>query len=223
VSETDEGAGGTALPGLRADWGELLREAGADPAAGERVFAELVAAYREPGRFYHNLDHLAEVLAVVASLRGQARDLPAVRLAAWFHDAVYDPRAADNEERSAAWAEGALGEMGISRATGETVRRLILLTKAHAAGPEDADGRILLDADLSILGTPEARYRAYAAAIRKEYAWVPEESYRAGRGRVLRSFLASERIFTTRELFEAREARARRNLQDELTELEAGG
>src|SRR5437762_2672828 len=96
---------GTALAALHADWRDLLRGVGADTEAGEGVFADLVAAYTGPGRFYHNLDHLADVLATVGALGGQARDLAAVRFAAWFHDAVYDPRAADNEERSAAWAE----------------------------------------------------------------------------------------------------------------------
>jgi predicted metal-dependent HD superfamily phosphohydrolase len=222
VAERTEMPGGTALAWLHADWRELLRTAGADPVAGERVFADLVAAYGAPGRFYHNLDHLADVLATVRARGGQARDLTAVRFAAWFHDAVYDPRAADNEERSAAWAERALGELGVPPATAETVRRLILLTKTHAAEPEDSDGCALLDADLRILGAPAERYRAYAAAIRQEYAWVPEDAYRAGRGRVLRSFLARERIYTTRELSDALEAQARRNLQAELQELEAG-
>jgi predicted metal-dependent HD superfamily phosphohydrolase len=223
MAEMSRGPVSTALPGLHADWRELLERSGADPTAGERVFADLVAAYGGLGRFYHNFDHLAEVLAAVSALAGQAWDLVAVRFAAWFHDAVYNPRAADNEERSAAWAEQALGELGVPRATAEVARRLILLTRTHAAEPEDSDGRILLDADLKILGMPGERYRAYAAAIRKEYAWVPEEAYRLGRGRVLRSFLSRERIYTTRALSEALEAPARRNLQAELQELEASG
>jgi predicted metal-dependent HD superfamily phosphohydrolase len=103
------------------------------------------------------------------------------------------------------------------------VRRLILLTKTHRADPDDHDGCLLLDADLLILGMPEGSYRAYARAIRQEYAWVDDAAYRAGRARVLRSFLERERIYATPELHDACEEQARANLNAELRELEGGG
>jgi predicted metal-dependent HD superfamily phosphohydrolase len=102
------------LAGLQAAWRQLLRDVGADLTEGERVFAALVEAYRGPGRVYHTLDHVGSVLAAVNAQAHQACDLCALRLAAWFHDAVYDPRASDNEERSAAWAGQALGELGVA-------------------------------------------------------------------------------------------------------------
>jgi predicted metal-dependent HD superfamily phosphohydrolase len=223
MTEQDRPERHAALPGLRAAWRKLLPGVGADPVAGERVFTELAEAYGQPGRSYHNLDHVSSVLAEVEAQARRARDPAALRFAAWFHDAVYDPRAADNEERSATWAERVLGEMGVTRPTAEAVRRLILLTKSHRAGPDDADGHILLDADLAVLGAPVAEYRAYSRAIRQEYAWVPEDAYRAGRGRVLRSFLARERIYLTPAAMAALEGPARRNLEAELRELEQGG
>jgi predicted metal-dependent HD superfamily phosphohydrolase len=211
------------IVGLRSAWQVLLLSADVDPFAGERLFAELVAAYSASERAYHNLAHVRSVLCGVEIQADRARDPAALRFAAWFHDAVYDPRAADNEERSAAWAERALGELGVARQTVEAVRRLILLTKSHRVEPDDTDGAILLDADLNILGMSEAEYRDYAHGIRQEYAWVPDEAYRAGRGRVLRSFLERERIYTTPGMFAAREKQARHNLEAELRELERGG
>ena len=205
---------------LHADWHDLLRDAGAEKEAGERLFTELLQAYREPQRFYHTLDHVGAVLWMVEALLGEGRNWTALRFAAWFHDAVYDPQAADNEERSAAWAERALAELSVARPVRERVRSLILLTKTHRAEPDDADGPILLDADLAILGAPAAEYAAYAGAIRREYAWVPEDAYRAGRARVLCGFLERERIYQTPAMSAAREAQARRNLDDELRELD---
>jgi predicted metal-dependent HD superfamily phosphohydrolase len=210
------------LAELHADWEGLLRAAGGDAARGEGIFRALVDAYRGPGRFYHNLAHLRVVLQRLDALRGRADDPVALRFAAWFHDAVYDPRAADNEERSAAWAARALSELGLPAPTVDEVRRLILLTKTRRPGGEDRSGHVLLDADLAILGADEGSYRAYARAVRQEYAWVDDGAYRAGRARVLRSFLERPRIYTTPEMVEAFEERARANLRGELQELEAG-
>ncbi|MCI0462980.1 MAG: hypothetical protein L0Z62_39035 [Gemmataceae bacterium] len=206
---------------LHAAWARTIAAAGGNVADAEATFADLVTAYSEPERAYHNLTHLSEVLAAVDLLAGQASDLAAVELAAWFHDGVYDPRAADNEERSAAWAEQALTKLGVPQPRVEGVRRLVLLTRSHLVDPDDPDGCVLLDSDLAILGAEEGRYRAYAESIRREYAWVPEGAYRAGRAKVLRSFLARERIYNTSMMREGLERQARRNLESELRALEA--
>jgi predicted metal-dependent HD superfamily phosphohydrolase len=207
---------------MRTAWRGLLDDADADRAAGERVLADLVAAHAGPDRFYHNLEHVLRVLETVASLHERVRDFVAVRFAARFHDAVHDPRAGDNEERSAALAGQALGNLGVAGGMAAETQRLILLTKAHRADAGDADGGVLLDADLAILGTPDAQYREYAAAIRREYAWVPDEAYRTGRAKVLREFLRRERIYSTPEMFAALEERARENLAAEVRRLEEG-
>jgi predicted metal-dependent HD superfamily phosphohydrolase len=181
----------------------------------EAVFADLVKRYAEPHRFYHTLEHLAEVLSILQVLLHQALDPVAVELAAWFHDAIYDPRAGDNEEQSAAYAAEALEPLGVSPDTVQATKALILRTKDHLAPAGDVDSPILLDADLAILGATEPRYDAYAQAIRQEYAWVPEEQYRAGRRQVLERFLRRERIFLTEEWFATLERPARRNLTRE--------
>jgi predicted metal-dependent HD superfamily phosphohydrolase len=209
------------VPGLCAALVRAVEAAGGDRGRARATAAELLAAYAEPARAYHNRHHLSEVLGAIDLLAAQAGDLAAVRLAAWFHDAVYDPRAADNEERSAAWAAQALTDLGVPAPRVEAVRRLVLLTKSHRADGADADGGVLLDADLAILGAEEGRYRDYAAAIRREYDWVPEGAYRAGRARVLRGFLARGQIYHTAVMRARLEERARGNLASELRALEA--
>jgi predicted metal-dependent HD superfamily phosphohydrolase len=152
------------------------------------------------------------VLEQVDRLHDDARNPDAVRLAAWFHDVIYDSRAKDNEERSADYAVSALQQLGAAPGLIAEVSRLILLTKSHVADAGDADAVVLLDADLAILGAAEECYRRYAAAIRQEYAWVPAPDYRAGRCQVLERFLQRPQIFRTARLFAEREAQARRNL-----------
>jgi predicted metal-dependent HD superfamily phosphohydrolase len=187
--------------------------------AGEGVFAETVRLYGGPERHYHNLDHLADVLRSIDGLQHLALHPDTVRFAAWFHDAVYDPRASDNEERSAALAGDRLQQLRMPPETVAAVRRLVLLTRQHLADPDDPDGHVLVDADLAILGAPPADYQRYAGQIRREYGWVPGAEYRMGRIVVLRRFLERPRLYFTDEMHRAREEQARDNLRGEIARL----
>lgn len=205
---------------LLAEWNATLARAGAraDPAPyGEN----LLARWGEPHRRYHTTDHLAAVLARVDELAGHAADADTVRLAAWFHDAVYRPDRSENEERSAALAERALPEVGLADAVTERVSRLVRLTTRHDPEPGDLDGEVLCDADLSVLAGPPAEYAAYAAAVRAEYDFVPHDAFRAGRADVLRQLLALPALFRTPHGRDRWEEPARRNLTGELTLLQA--
>lgn len=190
-------------------WQRLLP--GADSA-----FADLATRYGEPGRHYHTLDHLRAVLERIDALWPDAP--PALHLAAWLHDVVYDSRVADNEERSADYARAVLPALGVSSNTIDETARLILLTRSHEADPDDRAGCTLLDADLAVLAADAPAYDAYADAIRQEYAWVPDSEYRAGRCRVLERFLIRPRLFSTMEMAEV-EPRARDNLRREIESL----
>jgi predicted metal-dependent HD superfamily phosphohydrolase len=173
---------------------------------------ELLAAYGSPGRSYHDLRHLSEVLGRLADL---GCDDPAVLLAAWFHDAVHDGAPGD-EERSAAWAERAL-----PTALAPEVARLVRLTETHRPGEDDPAGQALCDADLAILAAPGDRYAEYARDVRQEYAHVPDADFAAGRAAVLRDLLDKPALFQTARGFELWEDAARRNVAAELSRLEA--
>ena len=198
---------------MRQRWHALLASWNIDPASADATYGEIAKRHAEPGRFYHTLDHVDAVLATVDRLVAAARDPNAVRLAAWLHDVVYDSRAADNEERSADFARALCERLSIPVA--ERVASLILTTKTHDVA-DDPDALVLLDADLAILGADEAAYRRYADDIRREYAWVQEADYRAGRRKVLERFLAKPAIF---RLLHPLEAAARRNLAAEIERL----
>jgi predicted metal-dependent HD superfamily phosphohydrolase len=202
---------------LKNNWASILASLPVDPSGVDQLFQELLARYREEYRFYHNLDHLRQVVGTAVILQRFAHDFTAVQLAAWFHDAVYDPRANDNEERSATYAVASLQAINLPENSVATVQRLILATKSHQAAPGDGDAHVLLDADLAILGSAPERYDAYSRAIRQEYAWVPAEQYRYGRRQVLASFLQRDHIYHTPPMTAAYEQPARRNIERELT------
>ncbi|MDQ2715345.1 MAG: hypothetical protein M3Z08_10605 [Chloroflexota bacterium] len=204
---------------LQQNWEHLLQACGIEPAVGQQAFSALITAYASAGRFYHTLNHIQAVLESITSLCTLARDLPALQFAAWFHDSIYDTHAADNEERSADYAEILLKDLGVSSATIDTTKRLIVCTKDHQATPDDSDCHILLDADLAILGASATHYDLYNKAIRREYAWVPEEDYRAGRAAILRHFLQRKQIYWTQPMFGTLEERARQNMQAEIDQL----
>nr|WP_253267872.1 hypothetical protein [Streptomyces asoensis] len=186
---------------------------GPDP---EPYADDLLARWQEPQRRYHTLTHLTEVLDRVDVLAEHAADPDVVRLAAWFHDAVYLPDRSENEERSARLAERALPEAGVSPERTAEVARLVRLTVTHDPADDDLDGQVLCDADLAILAAPPTAYAAYTAAVREEYHFVPNDAFRAGRADILRQLLDLPRLFRTSYGSERWEATARYNLRGEL-------
>lgn len=139
-----------------------------------------------------------------------------MRLAVWFHDAVYRPDRSENEERSAALAERALPEAGVPDAGTAEVTRLVRLTVTHDPADGDTNGEVLCDADLAILASAPKEYAAYAAQVREEYGFVPDDAFTEGRAAVLRQLLELPRLFRTPQGAAEWEARARQNLTTEL-------
>ena len=179
-------------------------------------WAQLLHRWSEPHRRYHGIRHLSAVLLFIDEFANHAEDPDAVRLAAWYHDAIYDPRASDNEERSAALAESELAALGVSAERVAEVARLVRLTAGHDPADSDRNGELLNDADLLVLASPPEAYVVYVNAVREEYAHVPDDDFRAGRAAVLESLLAVPQLFRLPALAQL-EAAARRNLSAELS------
>jgi predicted metal-dependent HD superfamily phosphohydrolase len=199
-------------------WVDLWKECGAVGDA-EIAYRNLYALYTEPQRFYHNITHIRDCLIQLHKHLEELQDdsCNRIELAIWFHDAIYDTKRNDNEEKSADFACEAI--RAIKNSDLElTVRELILDTK-HKKMPRTIDGQILCDIDLSILGQNENVFDQYDANIRKEYAWVPEAEYRAGRTKVLQSFLDRPTIFWTEHFRKEYETQARINLARTIERL----
>lgn len=208
---------------LKSSFESLLEQFQVEPRAGKRALFDLVRAYSSGSRFYHNLGHVQEVLQKIEELRSLPGNFPAIQLAAWFHDAIYDPKSKNNEQKSAHYAADTLARLGLPGATIDTVSQMILGTKHQQETSEDIDSHILLDADLAILGEEDTEYRFYAVGIRREYSWLSDTEYCEGRIQVLENFLKRDRIYFTESLFETLEEKARQNLRSEIEALYRGG
>ena len=178
----------------------------------------MITRYSEPHRHYHTSKHLLQVLTMIDELADD-HDVFLVQLAAWFHDAVYaiPPGQISNEEASARLALRELSRVGLEQEDLNQIARLVRLTETHLPGPRDPEGELLCDADLAILAFDPADYAAYLAAVRQEYAQVPEEDFLAGRLALLTE-LADREIFRTskgRQLAGAAQA----NLAAEISAL----
>ncbi|WP_411833429.1 N-methyl-D-aspartate receptor NMDAR2C subunit [Pseudoxanthomonas mexicana] len=183
---------------------------------GEALRRELLARHAEPQRHYHTLQHLEECLGHFEAARALAQRPHEVEMALWFHDAIYDVRAGDNERRSADWARQALTAAGVAADSVDRIDDLIMATR-HDAAPADADARLLVDIDLSILGAPRPRFDEYERQIRQEYAFVPRWLFRRKRRAILRGFLERPVLYSTPHFREALESRARENLRVAIT------
>jgi predicted metal-dependent HD superfamily phosphohydrolase len=180
---------------------------------------ELAAAYADPSRGYHDTRHVTEVLDRLDELAGAGTDYDPspVLLAAWFHDAVYDGER-DAEERSATWAEDALAPLLPAPVVAE-VARLVRLTETHRPDDADLNGCALSDADLGILAAPAGRYAEYTAAVRREYAHLPDDVFDQGRAAVLQALADKPHLFHTAYARQRWEGPARANLERELAGL----
>jgi predicted metal-dependent HD superfamily phosphohydrolase len=199
---------------LLTDWMRQL-SGGTASVVIEEAGRGLLRRWSEPHRRYHDVTHLSAVLSTLDELAAPVE----VRLAAWYHDAVYDPRARDNEERSARLAVEELTRLGLGDDPAGEVARLVRLTTGHDPEDGDVNGALLCDADLAVLARPAPEYDRYAAAIREEYAHVPDEAFRAGRAAVLRHLLDLPALYRTPHLRERWEQPARANLRRELDAL----
>ncbi|MGK5115128.1 HD domain-containing protein [Geodermatophilus sp. CPCC 205506] len=195
-------------------WAELA----GDSPTSRTEWAAVVAAWSEPHRRYHDLAHLAAVLGLVGELSAAAADPAAVRLAAWYHDVVYDPRRGDNEQVSAERARAGLRGLVPEERVAEVVR-LVLLTARHDPAPDDPNGAVLCDADLAVLAGPPAAYAGYASAIRAEYGHLSDAEFTAGRTAVLEHLLALPALYRLPAVAAEWTPLARANIAAELSLL----
>jgi predicted metal-dependent HD superfamily phosphohydrolase len=186
-----------------------------EAALMEETRAFCTPFYAGPGRYYHTLNHIEAVLDALE--QRHVLTLP-LALAVWGHDLIYDPRAHDNEEQSAAVFGDWLAAQGVPDQVQREVAALILATK-HDHPPTSRSACLLVDADLSVFGADDEPFWQYEHDIRREYAFVPWAEYQAGRRAVLATFLARVRLYSTPE-FSGLEGAARQHLQEARAALE---
>lgn len=188
---------------------------------GAGAFEGLQARYAALSRHYHTMAHVLETIGALRATGGSLVNPAEAELALWYHDAVYDPARNDNEEASAELATHELRRARVKEPVLERISAMILDTR-HSAPATTADGALVADADLATLGASEDVFDAYDAAIRQEYAFVPEPVYRVARAEVLRKFLDRPAVYQTGVFRRTHETRAQSNLARALARLQAG-
>jgi predicted metal-dependent HD superfamily phosphohydrolase len=207
---------------LQSRWAALARELGAAPEPAQRAIDDILREYGSPARRYHSLSHVAACLEVMERHVPAGAETRHIAMAVFWHDYVYDPTRTDNEEKSAVAFEEASQSMKLdARFIGE-VREMVLATKHDASVAGKAERVLyLVDVDLSILGEAEEVFDAYETGVREEYAFVPDDAFRAGRSKILRRLLERPHLYETPRFRAAYEASARKNLARSLERLAA--
>jgi predicted metal-dependent HD superfamily phosphohydrolase len=182
------------------------------------LWKEIESSYSAKSRHYHTLYHLKDLLQQLEQVRSEIANWDTVLFTLYYHDVVYNSRKGDNEERSAQYAIRRMKELGVPLNITGDCEKQIIATKSHQVS-ESGDTNLFTDADLSILGRDWEVYQRYTGNIRKEYAIYPDLIYKPGRRKVLRHFLAMERIFKTRYFYDKFERQARQNIEGELALL----
>lgn len=194
---------------------EIIESLISNPAIADRYWKEITDAYSSKGRHYHNLDHIDNLYGQLLPVKEKIHDWPVVLFSIAYHDIIYNPRKKDNEAKSAELAVERLQALTIDAERVASCKQQILATAGHLLS-DNSDINYFTDADLSILGAPLSNYLEYATAIRKEYKIYPGFLYKPGRIKVLKYFLALDRIFKTDHFYQLYEASARSNLLHEI-------
>lgn len=197
-----------------------LQNCSVSAESAEAVFRRLRDLYSEPERKYHTLRHIRDIQSGIIEYRNLFIHYDAYIFACWYHDAVYDSKSKTNEEDSAELAARELSSLGVSEETVTLCRDAVLSTKKHIPVPETEEMKLFLDLDLKILSADDERYEEYKKEVRFEYSWVPEETYRKERANVMKYFLKRDRIYFTEMMHRKFDAQARKNLKQEIEELE---
>jgi predicted metal-dependent HD superfamily phosphohydrolase len=198
------------MTALAQSWQRCWAGLGAS-GSGNDIYENLLQRHSEPQRKYHTLQHLNECIVWFEKVGHLAKRPHEVEIALWFHDAIYDLQSHDNEEQSVGLACLSLMMANVSSDVVERIAQLILAT-AHSVESTLHDEQLLVDIDLSILGTSPDRFAEYEVQIRDEYSFVEDTVFRTKRREILLSFLERKRIYTTDPMFNELEAQARINL-----------
>lgn len=175
------------------------------------LYQELASHYAEPHRHYHTGNHIDRCLEQF-DLTKQLMNAPdAVEMALWFHDAIYDLKARDNEQQSADLFLAWLGDPA-DTLFDQRVVELILFT-THQQPPPPGDGQYMVDIDLASFGQPWPRCRQDAVAIRTEHADQADTAFFSQQKRFLQALLDRPSIYASEWFRDRYETQARDNIR----------
>ncbi|MBD8346447.1 hypothetical protein [Dysgonomonas sp. HGC4] len=203
---------------LKTIFTELVKKYTADDSISKHLWNEIVINYCDAGRYYHNLNHLEAIIRELSDVKDSIPHWDTAMFSVFYHDIVYNALRSDNEAQSADKAQFRLHEIGFPKDQTTQCVLQILATKGHNPG-DDITTQLFIDADLAILGKPTQAYTEYSENLRKEFFIYTDKEYKAGRKKILKHFLAMDRIFKTEHFYNKYEKQARKNIESELSLL----
>lgn len=205
-------------------WFELCERHGIPGPKAVGLFTDLLLAYSEEGRGYHDLRHIRECLEVLDANVALADYPDALRWAILFHDIVYDTTVDDglNVAASAERAIVAAREAGLPDDLAHTSGKLVMATTHTDDDLASSDERLIADIDLVVLAWPWEIFCEYGERIRREYPWATDAEYREGRAAFFENMLAKPRLYLTEQFRDRYEMRARANIERGLAEIRSG-
>ncbi len=195
-------------------WRDLTVRIVLPESARESVFA----AYSEPHRRYHSLDHIVEMLDCLEESRRFAASPDTVALAIWYHDVIYEPDAPP------AWNEEASADLLAAHYSGaeSAAAQAIIRHSAHHGPSKDRDTQLFCDIDLYRLGVAYEDFLGHSRDVRAEYGHVSDADWARGRGEFFRGLLARAPLYQTTFWRDRLEAQARDNIARTIANLNAG-
>jgi predicted metal-dependent HD superfamily phosphohydrolase len=201
--------------------------ASASAAAIEAAGARLLARWEEPRRHFHNVRHLVDLLQRVDELQQETHNAHTVRLAAWYHGAIfssdeesaYAHKGGEDEDASAEYARSELTDLGLPDASVESVATMVRALARHTRNPVSSDCAVLCDADLAVLASDPQRYKEYVRDVRAEYAYIPDQKFLEARKAIIERLLSRQQLYTS-PLGSTWEQRARQNLAGESSRID---
>lgn len=204
-----------------------MRTLGAsDESAVAETGARLLERWGAPPRKFHTLKHLQAMLARLDELAESSHHPEALRVAAWYHGAVFEVphlggnplRFGENYAASAALARTELAALGLDAVLVTYIAHLI--EQIPHCPQHDFDVAALHDAEHAVLRSAPQRYREYRKQVGEEYAGVPELHFLVWRLDFIDRLLARPHLYLTAVAREW-ETAARENLESERAKATA--
>jgi len=193
----------------------------------ELAGVRLLARWEEPGRHFHNVRHLVDLLQRVDELQQETHNAHAVRLAAWYHGAIFSSdeasaeahKGGEDENASAEFARIELTNLGVPEKAIAAVETMVRALTRHTRNPDSSDCAVLCDADLAVLASEPQRYREYIRDVREEYSHIPDRKFLEARKSIVNKLLGRQQLYAS-PLGASWELRARQNLAAEASRID---
>lgn len=212
---------------LNGEWWALCKRFGVkDRLKIADTFTVLDNFYSVRNRFYHNWQHIVHCVLELNAVRNlNLCDNPdEVEFDLFLHDVIYDVTTNYSEKLSGELAWAIAEELGLGSEFGARAKNMILFT-THKVLPTQTDAKLLVDIDLSSLGSPPTEFDENTENIWLEYKSIPgitREKFDAGRAEFFKTMLdIRPNIYCTEYFRKKYEGQAIENLKRSLRKIQS--